>query len=1235
MKRILSGLLAFVLVLSLVPATPPVAKAAATDSGTCGQNLSWSLDSLGTLTISGTGVMDDFNYSPEPWYSVRASIKHIIILQGVTTIGDRAFEECNNVLSISIPASVTSIGFSAFSYYSASFWVDKNNRYYCSDEYGVLFNKAKTTLIRAPRKLDFYTIPDTVTDIESMAFSFCWAEAIVIPNSVKNIGYSAFAFSNIRSIMIPNSVTKIESEVFYECKSLQSVALSVGTASIHTWAFDGCSALTDIYYTGDNSQQMAIEGNSIIRSTATWHYNCCEVHTYGDNGCLACDYICPHYYKNDCDNVCHLCNRVRQVSDHVYDNSCDSTCSVCSYERTVPDHTYNNACDSDCNECGVSRTVSDHVYDHACDSNCNECGMSRTVPDHVYDDICDANCNICGAVRTNDHVYDNACDKQCNLCGFVREVGDHAYTLNGGFTCSNCKYSKTPAAPELISYQGGIALKAYEGFEYSQDGINWQDSNVFPNSQSKTFYQRVKASAEAQESAISPVMELCTIYFDGNGGSGVPDNICFVVGTEVQLPAEIPTKSGSKFVGWNTMEYTAIFDPGETVAISSDIRFYAMWDDACGTCNQTGQLVHDCQKCRGYGYYTQISYLWCYTSGCPGDREGRTAYIYGDGTKSGFACSTCHNNRGYAAENARKVYCSGDYYGCYDGKYYTTCTTCNGSGRLLQAAPTVISYNHSSVMLLEKAGYEYSYDGITWQTSPIFTGLEPNHRYTFYQRQATTETKPFGTTSSGITVTTDRRSESAIPEPPTLNSRTATSITLNSVEGCEYSNDGINWQWSNTFSDLNCGTEYTFYQRYAKTDTAYAGKSSVGATFKTDKGTQSKPSAPTLSSKTYNSVTLNDSGYQYSRDGINWQTSSTFAGLLPETNYMFYQRKAETDTYYASEASECLIVKTAEPPACVADPTLHSYTNACDTSCDTCGAVRKITHDYTAATCIKAKTCKVCSVTSGKALGHTYSNSCDTSCNVCKAKRTAPHTYSNSCDTSCNGCKAKRSIKHTYSNSCDTKCNVCKKTRKITHTYKTVTTKATLTKNGKTVKQCSVCGKVSSTKTIKYAKTFKLSTTSYSYDGKVKTPSVTVKDSAGMSLKKNTDYTVTYASGRKNVGTYTVTIKLKGNYSGTKVLTFKIDPAKTSVSKLTAGKGSITVAWKKASQVTGYQIQYATSKSFSGAKTVTIAGGSTTKYTLKSLKSKKKYYVRVRAYKTVGSTKFYSAWSASKNIKTK
>ena len=179
---------------------------------------------------------------------------------------------------------------------------------------------------------------------------------------------------------------------------------------------------------------------------------------------------------------------------------------------------------------------------------------------------------------------------------------------------------------------------------------------------------------------------------------------------------------------------------------------------------------------------------------------------------------------------------------------------------------------------------------------------------------------------------------------------------------------------------------------------------------------------------------------------------------------------------------------------------------------------------------------------------------------------------------------------------------------------------------------------MASTTKIRYPKTIKLSTKSYTYNGKAKKPSVTVKDSSGKKLTEDKDYTVTYPSGRKKVGSYKVKVKFKGNYSGTEYLTFKINPKATKLSGISAGKKSLKVKFKEQhSQTTGYEIQYSTSKKFtkSTTKTKTVKKNTTTSITLKSLKANKKYYVRVRTYKTVDGKKYYSAWSSYKYKKTK
>ena len=162
----------------------------------------------------------------------------------------------------------------------------------------------------------------------------------------------------------------------------------------------------------------------------------------------------------------------------------------------------------------------------------------------------------------------------------------------------------------------------------------------------------------------------------------------------------------------------------------------------------------------------------------------------------------------------------------------------------------------------------------------------------------------------------------------------------------------------------------------------------------------------------------------------------------------------------------------------------------------------------------------------------------------------------------------------------------------------------------------------------------KLSTSAYTYNGKVKTPGVKVSVNGTVLTKDN--YSVSYGKGRKNVGKYTVKVTLKNDYAGSKTVSFKINPPKSAVKKLKKGKKSFTVYVKKQSkQTSGYQVQYSTSKKFKSPKAKSLTSYKKTKLKVKKLKKHKKYYVRVRTYKKVGKAKYYSSWSSAKSVKTK
>ena len=174
-------------------------------------------------------------------------------------------------------------------------------------------------------------------------------------------------------------------------------------------------------------------------------------------------------------------------------------------------------------------------------------------------------------------------------------------------------------------------------------------------------------------------------------------------------------------------------------------------------------------------------------------------------------------------------------------------------------------------------------------------------------------------------------------------------------------------------------------------------------------------------------------------------------------------------------------------------------------------------------------------------------------------------------------------------------------------------------------------------KTFKIKNNFKKATVSgistKAFTGKNITQSITVKYN-GKTLKNGTDYTVSYSNNKK-IGTATVKIAGKGSYTGTITKTFKINPAKQEIQKLTAKSKAFFVDWAQKGSATGYEIQYATNSKFTSAKKVIITNNKTDKATVSKLSGKKKYYVRVRSYTTVKGTKYYGAWSASKSVTTK
>ena len=229
-KKSMALVLAAVMLLCALPFTA----SAATYSGTCGDNLTWSLDTdTGVLNITGTGAM-----TSHPWSSYCSYIKTVNIASGVTTIGDFVFCDCDRLTSVTIPDSVTTIG-------NYAFWR-------CYSLTSVTIPDSVTTIgdyaFAWCHSLTNVTIPDSVTTISDYAFCNCISlTSVTIPDSITTIGDYAFEFcSKLTSITIPDSVTTIGNFAFYSCDSLTSVTIPDSVTTIGQYAFSDCDSLTSV-----------------------------------------------------------------------------------------------------------------------------------------------------------------------------------------------------------------------------------------------------------------------------------------------------------------------------------------------------------------------------------------------------------------------------------------------------------------------------------------------------------------------------------------------------------------------------------------------------------------------------------------------------------------------------------------------------------------------------------------------------------------------------------------------------------------------------------------------------------------------------------------------------------------------------------------------------------------------------------------------------------------------------
>ena len=328
-KQIASILLTVMMIVTLLPLGLVETAWAATfiGSGKCGDNVTWSLTSDGTLTISGAGEMTDYGQTKRraPWYNLRSQVKSAIITYDVTNIGSCAFYGCENLENVTIPDTVTSIGVGAFSDCASLNKVTIPNgvteigSYAFDDCMSLKSVEIPNGVTRISQGMFSYctgltsvNISSNVTTIDNVAFTYCISlTSVEIPTSVTEIGFGAFSYSNVavnvaagnknycsedgalydkqKTVLlcggackgifkIPDSVTSIDYSAFSNRTDLTSVIIPESVTHIGNYAFGNCYNLTDVYYTGSANDwaQLFIpnenNGNYYLLN-ATVHYD--------------------------------------------------------------------------------------------------------------------------------------------------------------------------------------------------------------------------------------------------------------------------------------------------------------------------------------------------------------------------------------------------------------------------------------------------------------------------------------------------------------------------------------------------------------------------------------------------------------------------------------------------------------------------------------------------------------------------------------------------------------------------------------------------------------------------------------------------------------------------------------------------------------------------------------------------------------------------------------------------
>lgn len=1204
-------------------------------NGVCGEKITWTLYNDGKLVINGTGEMYDFDSMAKegesnaiPWLSYRKQIKSVVVEEGVTSIGASAFYNTlytysspvkDTIENISLPKSLNKIG--ELSLYRcnllSSIEIPKAVTFIGANAFGEC-----TSLERAD-------LPDELIELGNYAFEDCTKlSQISLPEKLEKIGEGSFSNIKIEKLTIPDTIKSIDINAFKYCRYLKELTVE-GDITLSQWAFADCESLEKINFKGkvssDSCNSIFQDCNSIREATIPSEYMCKSGQKYPltpmISGCSSLDIS----------NIIFT-DGAKWIDGVLF--SADEK-KLLWYPATLIAETYDIPY-------GVESIG-------ACSFEKQQSLKHVGIPD---------------SVKTIQSWAFQDCTSLDNVVipDGVKEI----------YCFQNCKSLKSIIMPSSVTYMVQNYKATMESF--------YSDTSLTMYCESGSY---AESFANENSYFITP-KEITYCNFDANGGTNIYDKQPVIPGDKYWvLPT--PTRDNYKFEGWYTSK-----TGGNKVTIDSVVgnninyTLYAHW-----TSDIPNKLISNTTITLSVSSYTydgtEKTPTVIVKDGSITLENGTDYFVtFSNNVNAGIATVTINGIGNYSGliskmftinkatptltfENTSVSKKTGDeaFTNTLNKKTDGTVTFSSTNTKVAtvnstSGKVTIKGTGSATITASSAEGTNYA-AGFASYTLNIFNGNngniynlgEENYSFENYRDSDSYGGHCFGmsVTSSGYYLGCLNITDIGLTSVQKLSTLSPSSKVKKPI--CYYQNIQGSYSANSTVAG---GSYYLSGMNNIKRDWAeiinYVKSHNYDNTGKLQIGFRAgNEGGHAINFLYYKQVNGQDRIYAYdnnfpyietyfymnSSGNVVQAPKSTFSNTLTcialrdvETYYSLVDEFSDNKVIYAEpdniyipnvlgqemEGSSMLMYEL--PDTCNEISIVPLRNNADFTYMDNSRSFGTITNDTYAELNLE----------------NTSEDSATGTLNIKATGRISidPCYYGHTFDTSFVSLEPTCTDKGIRKYICSV-CNAASKEESIPakgHKNTTSITRATPVENGKIITKCSVCANTT-TRTIYHPKKIALSSTKYTYNDKVQKPSVIVKDANGKTIKSS-NYTVYYSNkGSKEVGKYAVKITFKGNYSGKKTLSYTIIPMTTVVKSVkNTAKKIVNVTWKKNITATGYQIQYVFG-SKATSKTVTKKG--TVSLKLTKLTRGKTYKIRIRAYKTVGNTTFYSAWSEYRSVK--